>query len=508
MRKILHSLLLILLAFSFISSTRISRLEVGKLFIEKKEYGKALLYFEELANNKSDSPEVLKLASICNSKVGNFDQAEKWAAKLVAFESPSSEHIELYFNSLVDNAKYKEAMELMERYKDEKLKGSKLNEFKSDPNFWDNHRLDTCFHKISRMSISSYRSELAPAVKDDFLYFGTIATVRSKNGEPNRQSMNIFYADIIDDPSTTVRKKTLKETNESFKSAYINFSKDGKTVFLTKIDQENKLMQLYYGKSELIKMDELKAFKYNSKEHSVGRATISPDGSKLVFSSNREGSLGQVDLWMCTIDDQEKLSEPINLGKSVNTDEDDVLPYFVSNDRLYFASEGHVGYGRFDIYYTDIKNGEFQKPVNLGNPVNTNADDMGISYSEKHNTYFFASDRKGNFDIYSYLRTEDKTKTELTHKHKSQSLNQDLYFSVQVLASRNSMDKAIKSFKLFMKGKSHEFAVVKEDSWLKFRTGHFKKKEQAKHYAKETGFKNYFVVEMSNDQIIQKVITN
>lgn len=509
MAKFIVKNLLVLLILPITSFTPGSLLKKGTALVEKKEYEQALPYFEELAM-KSYTPEALRMASICNTKIGDFEKAEQWASKLVTDERSSAEDFELYFNTLVDNARYEKALSVLKEYNVKGLSGTKLDALTNEPDFWKDYQLDTCFHKISRMSLSSYRSELAPSVKGDYLYFGTISTTQSERSGPGH-SMNLFYAEIKDDPTTAVRKKTLKETNSSFKDAYINFSKDGKTIFLTKIVKEKKLTQLYYGKSELIKMSELNAFKYNSVEHSVGRATISPDGSKLVFSSNREGSIGQVDLWMCTVDDQGNLSGPINIGEKVNTDKNEVFPYFVSDSRLYFASEGHVGYGRFDLFYTNIENGEFQKPVNMGNPVNTNADDMGICYSEKHDKFFFASDREGNFDIYSYQFKQPaniSNDPELVAGQKRGNADQNSYFTVQVMASRNPKDKAVKIFKRYMQGKPHVFALVKEDVWLKFRTGQFKKKEQAVQFATNAGFDNYFVVRMTDDQIIEKIQTN
>lgn len=108
-------------------------------------------------------------------------------------------------------------------------------------------------------------------------------------------------------------------------------------------------------------------------------ATVSADGNKLWFTSNREGTLGELDLWMSEKDATGEWGIPVNLGNSVNTPYNEETP-FISRDglTLTFSSEGHGSIGGYDIFMSTSAAGEWGKPVNLGYPVSTTDDDTGF----------------------------------------------------------------------------------------------------------------------------------
>jgi len=100
---------------------------------------------------------------------------------------------------------------------------------------------------------------------------------------------------------------------------------------------------------------------------------------------------------------------PMNLGPEVNTEGHEIFPYVTPDSKLYFASDGHVGLGGLDIYYTSYKDaGVWSSPENLGYPINTVSDDFSIVFNEEGTCGFLASDREGGVghdDIYSFKKT-------------------------------------------------------------------------------------------------------
>lgn len=99
----------------------------------------------------------------------------------------------------------------------------------------------------------------------------------------------------------------------------------------------------------------------------------------LYFASNREGGRGGMDIWYVTRDlgiDNNDFTFPVNLGPSVNTLGDEITPYYDSSDGvLYFASNGHISMGGFDILKTRGEEMTWSVPENLGMPLNSSADD-------------------------------------------------------------------------------------------------------------------------------------
>lgn len=133
----------------------------------------------------------------------------------------------------------------------------------------------------------------------------------------------------------------------------------------------------------------------------TGHASISPSGLTMVFASDREGGLGKLDLWMCKRSGA-VWDTPVHMGELLNSAENEITPFLVSDDTLYFAGDGFGGRGGYDVYRTTLVSGEWQPPV----PV----DDINTSFNESDfvilpsGTALFASDRpggKGGLDLYS-----------------------------------------------------------------------------------------------------------
>jgi outer membrane protein OmpA-like peptidoglycan-associated protein len=134
---------------------------------------------------------------------------------------------------------------------------------------------------------------------------------------------------------------------------------------------------------------------------------ISPDKRMLIFSSNRPGGYGGKDLYVSYRRPDGRWSLAENLGPTINTPADELAPYFhADNQTLYFTSGGHPGYGGSDLYLSRRKsNGEWEKPFNLGYPINTIDDDGSLIVAADGKTAYFASfrsDSKGGLDLYRF----------------------------------------------------------------------------------------------------------
>lgn len=137
-------------------------------------------------------------------------------------------------------------------------------------------------------------------------------------------------------------------------------------------------------------------------------ACISPDGSTLYFSSNREGGYGGYDVYSCERLSDGNWSKPVNLGSSVNTPYDEQSP-FISSDAatLYFSSKGHNTMGGYDIFFSTLSDdGLWPDAVNIGYPINTPQDDLFYIPSSDETKAFYSSSKdegQGDEDIYLIL---------------------------------------------------------------------------------------------------------
>lgn len=135
---------------------------------------------------------------------------------------------------------------------------------------------------------------------------------------------------------------------------------------------------------------------------------VTPDGSQLYFASERLGGFGGSDLYVCYRQPDGTWGKPVNLGKTVNSGGDEKSPFYSpAKKKLYFASDGHDGMGGFDIFVSKKTVTGWSKPVNVGAPVNSDADDIFFAQNVSGDTSFVASNRpggRGGFDIYAAIR--------------------------------------------------------------------------------------------------------
>ncbi len=147
--------------------------------------------------------------------------------------------------------------------------------------------------------------------------------------------------------------------------------------------------------------------------HWESQPSISADGKRLFFSSNRPGGMGGKDLWYSVMNDRNQWITPVNMGDKINTEGDEMSPFIHFDGKtLYFASDGKTGLGGFDIFMTRMNSDStWSEPQNLGYPINTYNDEMGLVIESGGKKAYFSSIRDKTyskdifyFDLYESAR--------------------------------------------------------------------------------------------------------
>ncbi|MFD2035768.1 OmpA family protein [Belliella marina] len=150
-------------------------------------------------------------------------------------------------------------------------------------------------------------------------------------------------------------------------------------------------------------MSSPEGFSFNDAvNYSVMHPFVDEDAKRIYFSSDMPGGQGGFDLYYVTYNDDLTFGNPVNLGAIVNTDKNESHPYRVE-DKLYFSSNGHLGFGGLDVFMADYSAGGFSSVSNMGTPINSNRDDFAYSLTADGKRYI-SSDRTGGQgmdDIYS-----------------------------------------------------------------------------------------------------------
>lgn len=193
------------------------------------------------------------------------------------------------------------------------------------------------------------------------------------------------------------------------------FSKDGKTMFFNRTNKirtktdDDRIAHVKIYKSELIdgNWTNVIPLPFTSNKYSTEHPTLSKDGKTLYFASDMPGGMGGFDIYKVSIHEDGTYGEPENLGANINTIHREQFPFISSLDVLYFSSDDHQGYGGLDVFRSNMVNGSFDKPVNLGSSINSSLDDFTYVINEKENKGYVSSNKSGNDGIYGFTREEN-----------------------------------------------------------------------------------------------------
>lgn len=211
------------------------------------------------------------------------------------------------------------------------------------------------------------------------------------------------------------RRYTLPDQNYSS-----HFLKNHESVI--SVSQDNtKLFTFYEGKLYEIALKDRANTKPTKLQNNINfnqyqnHAFLTRDGNTIYFTSEAKGGKGGNDIYKSTKNSNGVWGTPENLGEPINTSFDEEAP-FLSQDglTLYFASKGHPGYGNFDMYKSNFVNGQWTKPENLGEPINSPGNDLFLLQDSAAATGYFASSRKGGFgdmDIYKIIYIDKINRT-------------------------------------------------------------------------------------------------
>jgi WD40-like Beta Propeller Repeat len=197
------------------------------------------------------------------------------------------------------------------------------------------------------------------------------------------------------------------EVNSKDHDGSIQFGDDDKTLYFYRDADIWKVGIQTDSVSEAQKM----GVHVNSNYHEPS-IFFSYSGTKLFIVSDRPGGYGGLDIYFSEHIGGDEWSPPINLGPNINTEYDEDAPYLDPDEMtLYFSSKGHSSMGGFDIFRSKVADTSWSVPVNIGFPVNTPADDIYFTMTERYNRGYYASSDlsgKGAMDLYRITFTDER----------------------------------------------------------------------------------------------------
>lgn len=210
--------------------------------------------------------------------------------------------------------------------------------------------------------------------------------------------------------SWTLDGKLPVSINSSYNNGTFSYHSDSKTGYFTQcngFDGKGKTCKIYVSAYDEVgnTWSKPEPLSFNSDEFNCAQPSISADGNVLYFSSDKPGGYGEKDLYKSIKGVSRLWSDPINLGRDVNSPGNDVFPVISGDSLLVFSSDGKEGLGGLDLYRAEIIKNTPKNIEWIEMPFNSPGDDFNLVYGKNKNEGYYCSNRIGGFgsdDIYTF----------------------------------------------------------------------------------------------------------
>ncbi|MCC6542756.1 MAG: PD40 domain-containing protein [Flavobacteriales bacterium] len=391
----------------------------GDRFYEQLAYARAIESYVKATELGAVNEHVTKRLADCYMRTGQSDQAERWYAMVVKFLNRDPQEMYNFAEALKSNGKYVEAEEWMDRYlaatsPDGNPRRSNISGFAR--NFLAHPDRFIVRPTGINTAVSDFGTAWLGKDKVIFSSARNVTTGIERRAAWNDQPfLDLFVAEVTPNGDLAGATTMLGSVNSKLHEGPASASSNGDVLWFTRNNYYNGRSQrssggisrlaIYKAYAQGGAWGRVEQFLYNNSEISVGHPALSRDGKRLFFVSDMPGGHGGTDLYMC-VDQAGQWGEPVNLGSTINTPQNESFPYLGADGTLYFSSNGHPGLGGMDIHaakYLGLD--EFAPPMNVGAPVNGTHDDFAFIIDQENRRGFFSSNRAGGVgddDIYAF----------------------------------------------------------------------------------------------------------
>lgn len=415
-----------IITFTFLGNSTLG--QRGKLKLADKEY-KDFAYVRtseillEVVENGYKSVDVLQKLGDAFYFNNQMEEASKWYGELFKLGNSEkqidTEYYFRYSQALKSIKNYTEFNTWMEKFSELNTSDLRAKSFLSTKNYLSNIEELSKDFELKNLDINSELSDYGTFVYNNELYFSSSRGKGKKHSWNDQTFFNVYVAPKKEEGYGEIIE--LKDISTKYHESSVAITPDGKTLYFTRSNyykgryrsSEKGTNHLKIFRASLNKdgkWDNIESIRFNSNNHSVAHPAINADGTKLYFSSDMEGTLGESDLFVAEIKKDGTLGDPVNLGKYVNTESRETFPFINSDGDLFFASNGFNGLGGLDIYVirnfdNKQRSGKAYLLQNMAKPINSTMDDFAYFEDEENRIGYVSSNReggKGYDDIYNF----------------------------------------------------------------------------------------------------------
>jgi outer membrane protein OmpA-like peptidoglycan-associated protein len=401
-------LLVVMLTLQLATSAQVStELEKGDKAFDNFDLTEALYFFEVANDAQPNDPTITRRIAKTYQRMGQVNIAAEWFRKTLELDASNAADMLNYAQALKSLGQYDEAVHWFELFNTLKPNDLRAQSHLRDKEYYRDLFADTARYTLKRFAFNNAYPVIGVSLfENEKLLVSTIGLGQSGKDQ-TEQYLDIYQVDLNSANEIVNPVLLNKNVNSKYHDGPAFYSFSDHTLYITRNNMRGNKpvkdkkglinLKIYSSTYSNGEWSSAQSLKFNKDDYSNAYPCLSKDGQTMYFVSNRDGGVGGTDLYMCTRQGS-GWSEPVNLGRGVNTEGDERFPYIGDDGYLYYSSDGWAGLGGLDVFSAEFLDGKWLNPVNLGAPINSTSDDFSILYDKEKDNGFFCSNRYGNGD--------------------------------------------------------------------------------------------------------------
>ena len=375
----------------------------AETYFEIQAYSHAAKLFQKIIRAHPDDLQVKLRLADCYRMMREPHTAVYWYQVALNEDRTSTEHLFHYASVLCAVKKYTKAKywysEYLKMRPDDQRAEAALTSLENPEELVDDR------YEVEQLAIDLPGAVFSPTILGDGLVFvgegNTGSLVKKMTTWIEGPYFDLYYVPLRDEGPGYPKYLDDKLNSVLHEGPAVFYEQGNKVIFtrsaFKKGEEDTRQLQLMMAERNPSGNWTSPRKLFHHDGYSIGHPAINDEGDIIFFASNMPGGFGGSDIYRTEFKNG-SWQEPVNAGPRVNTPGNELFPTVDERGVLYFASNGHGGLGGLDIFKFETKG--WDKPQNLGYPINSQGDDFGINWTTQNEVGYFSSNRKGTDRIF------------------------------------------------------------------------------------------------------------
>lgn len=414
---------MLLLLVGHMSIAQFASQKKADYYFSKFSYSLAIPEYEKMIASDFNTEYAHQQLAECFLLIRDFKKSIPHFKAVINNATLPTDYYFKYAMALYANGDLDESEEWLKKYKKYNKSDSRINRFLKDGNLASVVFNSRQRYEVEPVSFNSTDSDFGAFRFMGDIYFSSTrrdAVSGETYGWNNEPWLDLFA--VQEDNPLSIPRRLKGNVNTKFHESSVAFSTDYKNdtiMYFTRNNFYDKKegygvsneinLKIYSAKLIDGQWEENTNLKINSDYYSTGHPSVNRARTRIYFTSDRPGGYGGTDIYYAEIHERGGIQTPVNAGPVVNTEGNEMFPFINEEGKLFFSSDGHVGYGQLDVFSTiSNEEDEIVDIINLGTPINSSSDDFAYYGMPNGLEGYVSSNREGGMgsdDIYKFKFT-------------------------------------------------------------------------------------------------------